>query len=276
MVLDTVAAGHLGLYGYGRPTSPTLDELARSGIRFDTARSASSWTLPSHATMFTGRWPHELSVGWVNPLDRTHPTVAEYLGARGYATAGFVANNLYCATDSGLHRGFATYRDYIFPGLTAMKPAVLADRVVEGLHAIEQLVENQWDIDIFFPVVQRLWLGVNVNRKDAATVNREFFDWLSRRGGPDRPFFAFLNDFDAHGPYQLPGAGHSPIRRTAARRRGVCTDPELADDGQARPHAPSRSPSPAMRTTIASPTWTSSSAGWSTSSVAGGCARRPG
>ena len=237
VVLDTVAAGHLGLYGYGRPTSPTLDELARSGIRFDAARSASSWTLPSHATMFTGRWPHELSVGWVNPLDRTHPTVAEYLGARGYATAGFVANNLYCAADSGLHRGFATYRDYIFPGLTAMKPAVLADRIVEGLHAIEQLLEDQWAIDIFFPVVQRLWLGVNVNRKDAATVNREFFDWLSRRGGPDRPFFAFLNDFDAHGPYQLPELGIHRFGGLPRDAAGFDTDPELAGAGQTRPHA---------------------------------------
>ena len=60
IVLDTVAAGHLSLYGYDRPTSTTLVELAGRGIRFDAARAASSWTLPSHATMFTGRWLHEL------------------------------------------------------------------------------------------------------------------------------------------------------------------------------------------------------------------------
>ena len=70
IVMDTVAAGHLSLHGYDRPTSPTLVELAERGIRFDSARAASSWTLPSHATMFTGRWLHELSVGWLTPLDR--------------------------------------------------------------------------------------------------------------------------------------------------------------------------------------------------------------
>ena len=73
IVLDTVAAGHLGLYGYTRPTSPTIDELAAQGVRFDRARATSSWTLPSHAGMFTGRWPHELYAGFLTPLDRTFP-----------------------------------------------------------------------------------------------------------------------------------------------------------------------------------------------------------
>ena len=132
IVLDTVAAGHLSLHGYDRPTSTTLVELAERGIRFDSARAASSWTLPSHATMFTGRWLHELSVGWLTPLDRTHPTLAEFLGDRGYATAGFVANTWYCATDSGLARGFTHYQDFIFPELTAFKTAVLVNRALEG------------------------------------------------------------------------------------------------------------------------------------------------
>ena len=110
IVLDTVAAGHLSLHGYERPTSTTLVELAERGIRFDAAQATSSWTLPSHATMFTGRWLHELSVGWLHPLDRAWPTLAEFLGARGYATAGFIANTAYCASDSGLDRGFTRYR----------------------------------------------------------------------------------------------------------------------------------------------------------------------
>ena len=113
IVMDTVAAGHLGLHGYNRATSTTLTELAERGIRFDSARAASSWTLPSHATMFTGRWLHELSVGWLTPLDQKHPTLAEFLGDRGYATAGFVANTFYCGSSSGLARGFTHYHDFI-------------------------------------------------------------------------------------------------------------------------------------------------------------------
>src|SRR5206468_7994858 len=130
IVLDTVAAGHLSLHGYPRPTSMTLVELAERGIRFDAALAHSSWTLPSHATMFTGRWLHELSVGWLTPLDGSHPTLAEFLDTKGYATAGFIANTFYCAADSGLARGFTRYQDYSFPELTALKTAVLVSRAL--------------------------------------------------------------------------------------------------------------------------------------------------
>ncbi len=45
-------------------------------------------------------------------------------------------------------------------------------------------------------------------RKDAESLNEAFFDWLSSRQTPERPFFAFLNYIDAHDPYILPGAAH--------------------------------------------------------------------
>ena len=64
--------------------------------------------------MFTGRWFHELSVGWLTPLDDA-PDAGGVSGQRGYATAGFIANTSYCGTDSGLARGFTRYQDYIFP-----------------------------------------------------------------------------------------------------------------------------------------------------------------
>ena len=67
IVLDTVRADHLSLYGYPRPTTPNLERLAQRGIRFDRARAAAPWTLASHANMFTGRWPHELAIEWIVP-----------------------------------------------------------------------------------------------------------------------------------------------------------------------------------------------------------------
>jgi arylsulfatase A-like enzyme len=214
IVMDTVAAEHLSLYGYGRPTSPALTEWAERGIRFDRAQATASWTLTSHASMFTGRWPHELSAGWLTPLDRTYPTLSDFLGSRGYSTAGFVANCSYCASGSGLERGFAVYEDYIFPQLTAFKAASLVDRSVDGIRAIERFLEDQLGIDILRTPVERLFLMVKGDRKDASGVNREFLGWLSRRGQPKRPFFAFLNYYDAHSPYELPAAR---IRRFGTR-----------------------------------------------------------
>ena len=61
----------------------------------------------SHASMFTGRLPHELAVEQLGRLDGSrHPTLAEVFRARGYATAGFVANSFFCGHESGLARGF--------------------------------------------------------------------------------------------------------------------------------------------------------------------------
>ena len=70
------------------------------------------WTLGSHASMFTGRWQHDLSVGIDTPLDAEYPTLAEVLSDQGYATGGFVANRWYCTREFGLARGFTHYEDY--------------------------------------------------------------------------------------------------------------------------------------------------------------------
>jgi arylsulfatase A-like enzyme len=204
IVMDTVAAGHLNLSGYGRPTSPTLVELAERGILFNSARATSSWTLPSHASMFTGRWYHELSVGWRTPLDGTFPTLAGFLADRGYATAGIVANTYYCATDSGLSRGFTRYQDFIFPELTALKTAVMVRQALEVFEMLVYFTEDWLDSAGIFPYVERVWRSLDSDRKRAPAVNRELIGWLSKRAQPERPFFAFLNYFDAHYPYQLP------------------------------------------------------------------------
>ena len=203
IVMDTVAADHLSLYGYDRPTSLAINELARRGCRFDAAVSACSWTLPSHASMFTGRWYHELSVGWRTPLDASAPTVAEFLRTRGYATAGFIANVTYCASDSGLGRGFTVYRDYIFHELSPFKMAALAQRSLDGLQASGDLLADTLDLTWLKVGATRVRERFDTDRKEAAVVNREFLDWLAHRPQPERPFFAFLNYCDAHTPYQL-------------------------------------------------------------------------
>ncbi len=218
IVLDTVGAEHLGLYGYGRPTSPTIDSLARRGIQFNRARATASWTLPSHAGLFTGRWPHELSCGWLTPLDSKHPTLAELLSARGYDTVGIVANTFYCGTDSGLNRGFARYDDYVFPELSAFKLASIVGRPLEGLRAIDNALRARIYSVFFQDLIRKFDAG---NRKPASVVNRQFLAWLSDRPEPRRPFFAFLNFFDAHYPYRPEPGG---MRRFGSRAR---TDREI-------------------------------------------------
>jgi arylsulfatase A-like enzyme len=210
VVLDTVAADHLSLYGYNRPTSRSIDELARRAIRFDAAQAAASWTLPSHAVMFTGLWPHELSAGWYTPLDGSNPTLAEFLGSQGYATAAFVANQWYCGWDSGLGRGFTTYHDYVFPYLTAFGMSVLVKRSMERLGSLADLLDGPLGSALPGRPLRYFADMFRSNRIEAWLIDDLFLDWLSsRRAGrqPERPFFAFLNYADAHAPYRISRKG---------------------------------------------------------------------
>ena len=70
LMLDTARADRLGLYGYTRPTTPHLDAFSRSARVYERALATSNWTLPSHASLFTGLYPHNHgaigSRGWLD------------------------------------------------------------------------------------------------------------------------------------------------------------------------------------------------------------------
>ena len=185
IVLDTVRAIDLGLYGYERPTTPELARWARRGVTYDRAFSVAPWTLPSHASMFTGRLVHEMSADWMVPLDDRWPTLAEVLSLRGYATAGFSANTDYVSGEVGLARGFAHFDDYsLTPGLILRSAAL--GRAIGRNQLLRRIIGNDQ------------LLG----RKNAPDISAAFLNWIEGRQG--QPWFAFLNYYDAHRPYQPP------------------------------------------------------------------------
>ena len=185
IVMDTVRAQNTSMHGYRRLTTPFLDHISQKGVQFERAFSTSNWTLPSHASMFTGRWHHELSVGWEAPLDDTYPTLGEVLYDHGYLTSGFVANTEYCSYDFGLDRGFVHYEDYGTSAADVLNSASLG-RLAAGNPTLRRKM-NFFDI---------------LGRKNAAKINQDFLGWLSRTN--QRPFFSFINYYDAHDPYLPP------------------------------------------------------------------------
>ena len=190
LVMDNVRADDLSLYGYARDTSPNLKRLAALGAKFDRARSSASWTLPSHASMLTGRWPHELSVTVDTPLDSAERTLAEALSDRGYVTAGFVANTYYCNAWYGLDRGFSRYEDF-----DANREISLVETLRAG--GLGHMVVDKLKLGV------KEWPGDPRTRKTAARINGDLLGWLDAKPR-DRPFFAFLNYYDAHEPFQPP------------------------------------------------------------------------
>lgn len=137
VIIDTLRADHLSLYGYPRQTSPNLDRRAR--IVYTHAVAAAPWTLPSVASLLTGRHVHRHGAGVNQGTYNLHtglgdvPTLAEALAAEGYATAAVVTNP-WLVRSFGLHRGFDTYDDVV--GAAAL-PAAVHPLQALGLHPLD-------------------------------------------------------------------------------------------------------------------------------------------
>lgn len=185
LVLDTVRAWSLDLYGYGRPTTPHLRAWAQRGVLFERALAPAPWTTLSHGVMFTGRHPTELSVQWNRPLDGSFPTLAEAFRSAGYATGGFAGNYLNLGRATGLGRGFLHYEDYPLRPLAFLRNTTLLGRVL----AIDRVAAM---------VGRRRMIPALSGRQ----VTTDFLEWTARRG--KTPWFAFLNYYEAHGPYLPP------------------------------------------------------------------------
>lgn len=218
IILDTVRASDLGLYGSPRPTTPAIDSLAATAVVFDHAFATAPWTLPSHASMFTGLWPSQHRADWLRALGPEPRTIAEAFRAFRYATGGFTANLLATGVGSGLGRGFVTYRDT----KRTLAEIALHSTIAQGSSiqtAIDRLRAGQVGgaVRALLRFEFRPTLTYQVHdRKPASEVTDEFLAWHRKLGG--RRFFAFVNYFDAHGPYDSPMANLFDNGRTPRDR----------------------------------------------------------
>ncbi|MBI4717731.1 MAG: sulfatase-like hydrolase/transferase [Planctomycetes bacterium] len=166
VTIDTLRADRVGCYGHAAAHTPTLDALAHSGVRFANAFTHVPLTLPSHASLLTGRYPATtgLRVNGAGGLNRKLPTLAELFKGAGYRTGAFIAA-IVLDSAYGLDRGFDTYDDAVNTGSAAD---------VDPDH-----VERRGDVVC-----------------DAA------LKWLA--ADANKPFFAWVHLFDPHAPYAPP------------------------------------------------------------------------
>jgi arylsulfatase A-like enzyme len=177
VVLDTVRALNVSSYGYARATSPELDRLAAEGALFLDATSPSTWSLPSHASLFTGRYPSSHGAhGEHQYLDARFPTLAQALATGGYETYCITAN-AWISDGLGLTRGFAWQDE-----------ALIAQSAVgKSFNFIFRLLD---------------WLGLDESDKGGGAVAESFEAWArARPAESERPAFVFLNFIEAHFPY---------------------------------------------------------------------------
>ncbi len=223
VVLDTVRADHMDLFGYERETMPLLT--ARVRRDFDVAMksaAASPWTLPSHATMFTGLHPwkhgaHRASVLDPNPPANAYPlrpdarVLAEVMADSGYRTAN-IAANFAILSGYGLTKGFE-HAD-ITPG------TLFLYQRLSWLFRMRTLVLPP--PGYLIAAKSPAWLkrrsgGFNdrvPSARRAAEITGASVDWLDANG--QRPFFLFVNYLDPHAPYlPVPEDDERFVRRPA-------------------------------------------------------------
>ena len=182
IIVDALRADHLSTYGYTRETSPNITKLASQGVLFHNAIAATSWTLPSHASILTGRLPHETGADRPDgSVDQSMPTVAEAFWRRGYRTAAFSANWWFFARRLGFGPGFVHFEDF-----DSVSSAIAQTN-------LGQRMQN------FF-----LKLGIlhtAIGRSRAEQINTRMLRWLDSGTGP---FFVVANYMDVHEPYLPP------------------------------------------------------------------------
>ena len=225
IVVDTLRADHVSSYGYARPTTPNLDRIAQQGVIFENAISPSSWSLPSHVSLLTGRYLFEHGVGNVQPEPWLgwggkglggFSSLGEALQQKGYRTGAFSANRTYFSRNLGFGRSFIHFEDYFD------SPADMFVRTLYG-REFARIYLKRSEHSLIKRTLRKLgWTslldqdaegsgsygGAFGVRKRADVVNREVMNWIGH--DRSRPFFAFLNYFDVHDPYGGPKAYPKP------------------------------------------------------------------
>lgn len=222
IVLDTQRADRLGCYGHSRPITPNLDRFAADGALFERAVSPAQWTIPSHASLFTGLYPTAHGVTQSSQaLSEGRAHMAEVLQRIGYETVGFCNNPLVGVLNNGFKRGFQTFYNYggAFPSVPdASNPwpwpvSQVAEWYTQFLRRISYPVQNFIGrSDLAFRVSLHAWLTplwsrmANFKGQNERSV-QDIVHFLQERetSAAERPLFLFLNLMETHLPFWAPG-----------------------------------------------------------------------
>ncbi|MEW5988260.1 MAG: sulfatase [Chloroflexota bacterium] len=177
IALESTRFDHLSCYGYQRPTTPNIDQVAAEGVLYERAISPAPWTLPSHACLFTGLHTSQHGTNFNNPrLNPDLMTLAETLAAHGYRTGAF-STNPWINETLNFNKGFDTFR--------------WAKRAFEWLAPI---FPRETILEKVVRYVQDYW------RPPSLRNNVLIEKWVKEAQASDQPFFAYTMYYDPHYP----------------------------------------------------------------------------
>jgi len=199
VVLDTVRKDRLSVYGHDAPTTPTLEALAEEWRVYEEAVAPAPWTLPVHASMFTGLYPSEHGANQEAPYLEGASTLAESVSAAGYTSACY-SSNAWITPYTKLTAGFDDQDNFfqIMPGDLLSGPLAHVWKALNDSTHLRSVADRLVQVGNRFH--ERFAAGDGGDTKTPAVVDRtiEFVD------DADGDFFVFLNLMDAHLPYHPP------------------------------------------------------------------------
>jgi arylsulfatase A-like enzyme len=223
VTVDSLRADHVGCYGYGRDTTPEMDELAADGRKFTNAFAHACSTRPSFPSILTSTYA--LMHGGFERLSRERTTLAEALKDGGYHTAGF-HSNLYLSADFGYDRGFDRFYD------SKSDPSLLS-RVRQAFKT------HLDDSGIFYSLLQSAFnaterhAGVEIGSAyvSANDLTDLALEWAEKVD--TGPRFLWVHYMDVHHPYLPPDHYQRRFRsepvddeRAIRLRRKMLEDPD--------------------------------------------------
>lgn len=210
LVLDSVRYDAVGPPGGGFADTPFLDELGAENVSFQRAYAPAPWTVPSHASMFTGVYPteHQTSHGGKKFLNPEYPTLAEQLRDAGYYTELYT-NNVHLVPEFGFTRGFDDItRGPLVSGNTSLIDwnEFIENREHESglakyIEILQHVVENR-DKKVVESLKSGLQLKAQHHKGDSGA--KDAVKYFENRDAADQPTFTFINLMEAHNPFRPP------------------------------------------------------------------------
>ncbi len=219
VVLDTVRADHLSLYGYERDTTPNLRRFAESATVYARALAPSNMTLATHASLFTGlsatehRAHYDAGRPAGRPLGTSMPTLAGILAARGYDTSSVAGNYGFLGHGFGLDRGFA----WVDARPRRSTLGVIPQASVRG--AFRR----------FLCGTLAVWPETDTRARAADEITDLAVGRIDHAKASGRPYFLFVNYFDAHERVLVPPPWAGSFARPHARATGPLFEARLRD-----------------------------------------------
>jgi len=233
IVMDTAGAKHMSLYGYNRPTTPSLERLAEDCSVYSRCFAPACWTIPSHGSMFTGLYPSQHGAHEGNfILSNNIQHIVPVLKMAGYRTYG-ISQNLLVSPPSGLCRNFDYFKQFAkplgfgrFDHLFNPGDQPAADGILSRITKVLTTKERIRAVLRYFWETRQIWQGVKDLSRVAQYQLKRFtapspYQKSSRYAdltvnlvkkilgeitatNSDQPFFLFINLIEAHEKYRPP------------------------------------------------------------------------